>query len=96
MSFPLKRTFSWLAVIVGLAGVAVSYCGIWVLLAYFAAGLVWYANLFLFVSGPIAGVGAIVAWRTPRQFVAASVGGVAFVGWLILWTLMLTVLGFRF
>jgi hypothetical protein len=56
-----KQILVWLAVVVGFFGVALSYFAIYVLAAYFAAGLVWYANLALAISGPIAGGGAIVA-----------------------------------
>ena len=67
-----KRMISWLVVIAGLLGVALSYIAIWVVVSTFAAGLVWYANLALVVSGPASGIGAAIACRKPRQKLALS------------------------
>ena len=52
--------------LIALFGVVVSYYGIYVLLAYFAAGLVGWASVALLVSGPIGGVAAGLAWIRPR------------------------------
>jgi hypothetical protein len=93
---PSKQRIAWTLVTLGLAGVALSYWGIWVLVAYFAAGLVWYASLALLISGPVAAVGAGVARRQPRQHAAMWFGVSAFVAWVTLWVLMLTKLGFTF
>jgi hypothetical protein len=92
----MKSLSSWVLVIAGVLGVLVSYCAIWVLLAYFAAGIVWWANAALLGSGPIAAVGSLLARRSPRQRVAMWIGWLAFAGWALLWTLMFTVLGFKF
>lgn len=91
-----KKWFSWIAVIIGLTGVAVSYWGVYVLLAYYAAGLVWWATWALFFSGPLAGVGAAVAFFPPRQRAASAAGLLGAAAWLILWVLCLTVFGFEF
>ena len=91
-----KALAARLVVAVGGLGVALSYAAIYVLLAYFAAGIVWWANLALLLSGPMAGLGAALAWRQPRQTVAAATGLLAACLWLLLWFLMLTVFGFRF
>src|SRR6266496_1887409 len=48
----LKRTIAWLLGLMSVVGVYVSYHGIYILLAYFGAGLVWWANLALSISGP--------------------------------------------
>jgi hypothetical protein len=90
-----KRYISWLVVGTGVLGVALSYYAIWVLLAYFAAGLVWYANLALLVSGPVSAIGAAIAFRSPRQKLALTLGILGFVLWIVLWVLMFAVLGFR-
>jgi len=90
-----KRAISWLIIIPALLGVAVSYSAIWVLLAYFATGLVWYAVLALLVSGPYAGAGAILAYSKPRQNLALTLGISGFVLWVLLWVLCFTVLGFQ-
>ena len=95
MNVDWKRIISWLVVVTGLLGVALSYWAIWVLVAYFAAGLVWFAQVALLASGPAAGVGAALAYRRPRQKVAMVLGlsGLGF--WVLLWVLCFTVLGFR-
>lgn len=90
-----KKWFSWVLVISGLLGVATSYWGVYVLLAYYAAGLVWWASWALFFSGPVAGVGAAVACFRPRQAAAISTGLAGAGAWLILWVFCLTVLGFE-
>jgi hypothetical protein len=92
----LKHVISWFAVIIGAAGVILSYYAVWVVAAYFASGVVWYANLAGLVSGPIAGFGAAVAWRPPRQNLVVALGTSALALWLLLWVLMFTVLGFGF
>jgi len=92
----LKHVISWSAVIIGSAGVMLSYYAVWGVIAYFAAGVVWYANLAGVVSGPIAGFGAAMAWRRPRQNLVVALGLSALVLWLLLWVLMFTVLGFGF
>jgi uncharacterized membrane protein len=79
----------------GCLGVVLSYYAIWVLLAYFAAGLVWYANLALLVSGPTSGIGALIAYRRPRQKLALTFGLLGLTLWVVLWVLCFTVLGFR-
>jgi len=91
-----KRMISWLVVIAGLLGVALSYIAIWVAVSsFFVAGLVWYANLALVVSGPASGIGAAIACRKPRQKLALAFGLLGLTLWTILWTLCFTVLGFR-
>ncbi|MGI8918829.1 MAG: hypothetical protein ACR2H6_09510 [Pyrinomonadaceae bacterium] len=47
-----KRIISWLLVVTGMMGVGLSYWVIRVLVAYFAAGLVWFAQVALLVSDP--------------------------------------------
>jgi hypothetical protein len=91
----LKRTIAWLLGLMSVVGVYVSYHGIYILLAYFAAGLVWWANLALSISGPIGAVAAGLAWLRPRQKIAMVVGLSAFGAWLFLLVLMFTVFGFR-
>jgi hypothetical protein len=90
-----KHVITWLILIPALLGVAVSYAAIWVLLAYFATGVDWYAGLALLVSGPYAGAGAILAYSKPRQNLALTLGISGFVLWAMLWVLCFTVLGFR-
>jgi hypothetical protein len=90
-----KRAATWILGLVSVLGVSVSYYGIYVLLAYFAAGLVWWANLALSVSGPIGAVAGGLAWFKPRQKIAMGVGLFAFAAWLLLLLLMFTVFGFR-
>ncbi len=70
-------------------GVALSYWAIWVLVAYFAAGLVWFAEVALFVSGPMSGIGAALAYRKPRQKIAMTLGILGLVCWVLLWVLLL-------
>lgn len=82
-------------VIVGSIGVALSYFGIYVLVTSFAAGLVWYASLAILISGPVSGVGALIARREPRQRVAFAIGLLGLGLWIVLWILMFTVLGFK-
>jgi hypothetical protein len=92
----LKRWATWLFVVVGVVGVVIAYWSIYILVAYFATGLVWWGSLSVLVSGPIgAGAGGL-AWFKPRQRIAMTIGLFAFVAWLLLWVLMFTVLGFRF
>jgi hypothetical protein len=91
-----KQILVWLAVVVGFFGVALSYFAIYVLAAYFAAGLVWYANLALAISGPIAGGGAIVARKKRQQKLAFVIGLIGFALWGLLWILVLTSGAFRY
>jgi len=86
---------AWGLVAIGTVGVAVSYWGVWVIVACWATGLVWWAVAALLMSGPIAGAGALLAWRLKQK--AAFVVGVAVASaWVLLQTLCFTVLGFRF
>ncbi|HWX41369.1 MAG TPA: hypothetical protein VN345_09495 [Blastocatellia bacterium] len=91
-----KRCFAWGFDLIALAGVYVSYSGVYIMAAYFAAGLVWWASLALFISGPVGLAAAVLAWVRPRQRVATAIGLAAFIAWLFLWILMLTVGGFSF
>jgi hypothetical protein len=90
-----KRIVSWLAVIAGLLGVALSYIAIWVIVTSFAAGLAWEANLALVLSGPACGIGAAIARRKPRQKLTLAFGLLGLTLWIILWALCFTVFGFR-
>lgn len=47
----MKRWGAWTLAVVALFGVFVSYYGIYILLAYFASGLVGWASVALLVSG---------------------------------------------
>jgi hypothetical protein len=96
MNVEWKRIISWVIVVIGLLGVALSYYAIWVLIAYFAAGLIWFAEVALFFSGPISGIGGMLARWKPRQKIAMALGISGFALWLLLWALCFTVLGFRF
>ena len=89
-----RRTVIWALVLAGMFGVLVSYYAIWVLVAYFAAGLVWWARAALLLSGPLGVVGALLAWRKPRQPLAFAIGSAAAVAWVALWIACFTVLGF--
>lgn len=91
-----KGKFTWCLVSLGLLFVAHNYLAIWVLVTRFAAGLGWPSDLLLGISGPIAAVGAALGLRQPRQPVAIAFGTIAFFGWVLLWVLMFTLLGFRF
>ena len=90
-----KRIISWVVVVIGLLGVAMSYMAMWALAAEFAAGVGWPANLALLASGPTCGIGAAIAYRKPRQKFALSFGLVGLIFWIILWVLSFTVLGFK-
>src|SRR5260370_34389543 len=92
----IKRCTAWIMALLAVLGVLVSYFGIYVLLAYFAAGLVGWAELALLISGPIGAGAAGLAWIRPRQRFAMTIGLVAFGAWLLLWILMVTVFGFGF
>jgi hypothetical protein len=92
----LKRCASWFFVVVGVVGVIISYWSIYILVAYFAAGLVLWAELALLISGPIGAGAASLAWFKPRQRIAMTIGLLVFAAWLLLWILMFTVLGFRY
>jgi hypothetical protein len=92
----VKRYLAWSLAVIALVGVCVSYYGIWVLVAYFAAGLVWWGEAALLCSGPIGAIGALFAWVKPRQRIAMILGLIAFAAWVLLWVLMFTVLGFGF
>lgn len=70
--------------------------GVYILLAYYASGLVWWVSWARFFSGPLAGVGAAVAFFPPRQRAAYAAGLLCAGTWLILWVLCLTVFGFEF
>ena len=91
----LKRSAAWILALLAVLGVLISYYGIYVLLAYFAAGLVSWAELALCTSGPIGAGAAGLAWIKPRQRLAETIGLLAFGAWLLLWILMFTVLGSR-
>jgi hypothetical protein len=91
----MKRWGAWTLALIALLGVLVGYYGIYILLAYFAAGLVGWASIALLVSGPIGAVAAGLAWIKPRQRIAMTIGLFAFSAWLLLWILMFTVLGFK-
>ncbi len=52
MNLEWKRIISWLVVFVGIMGVALSYLAIYVLVAYFAAGIVGLAELARFSERP--------------------------------------------
>ena len=91
-----KRLVSWVVVVIGLLMVALSYYSIWVLVAYFAAGLIWFAEIALLVSGPTSGIGALFAYQQPRQKMAMTFGLLGLIGWILLWVFCFTVLGFRF
>lgn len=91
-----KRIISWLIVVIGLLGVALSYYAIWVVVAYFASGLVWFAEVALFLSGPISAIGGMLAWWKPRQKIVMVLGILGFALWVFLWMLCFAVLGFRF
>jgi hypothetical protein len=90
-----KRIATWFLALVSVVGVFISYEGIYILLAYFAAGLVWWGNLALSISGPLGGVAAGLAWIKPRQRIAMSIGLLALLAWLFLLFLMFAVFGFR-
>ena len=92
---PIKQIIAWIVVVLGLLGVALSYYAVWVLAVSFAAGLVWYANFALLMSGPTSGMGAVVAFRKPRQKLALILGAMGFALWVILWILSFAVLGFK-
>ena len=83
-----KHITSWLVVVSGLVGIVIAYQALWTLMAYFVAGLVWYAELAILVSGPISGIGAALAFRRPRQRLAFSLGMTGFILWIILWALL--------
>lgn len=92
----IKRCAAWILALLAGLGVLVSYYSVYILLAYFAAGLVGWASLALLISGPI-GVGAAgLAWIKPRQRFAVTIGLLEFGAWLLLWILMFTVFGFAF
>jgi hypothetical protein len=90
-----RRTVIWALVLAAVLGVLISYYAIWLLVAYFAAGLVWWTSAALFVSGPLGVVGAVLAWRKPRERLAFAIGSAAAVAWVALWTACFTVFGFR-
>lgn len=92
----MKKTAVWLMVVLGLLGVAAGYYGIYVMIAHFASGLVWWGEVLLLVGGPVSQAGALLALKNPRQRLAAAVGYAGFGLWVILWVLCFTVLGFRF
>jgi hypothetical protein len=92
----IKRCTAWILALVAALGVFISYWGIYVLVAYFAAGLVVWAELALLISGPIGAAAAGLGWIRPRQRFAMTIGLLAFGAWLLLWILMFTVLGFGF
>ena len=96
MNIEWKRIVSWLIVVTGVMSVALSYWAIWVLVAYFVNGVVWFAEVALLVSGPMSGIGAAVAYRKPRQKIAMTLGILGLVCWVLLWVLCFAVLGFRF
>jgi len=85
----LKRGVVWFLALTSVLGVAVGYWGIYVLAAYFAAGLVWWASLALFISGPIGASAVIVGRKNPKQRTAIGVGLVALASWLLLWGFLL-------
>nr|HEV7954067.1 hypothetical protein [Candidatus Acidoferrales bacterium] len=91
-----KRIVSWLVVAAGSLGVALSYFAIWIIAAYFVAGIAWFASFALFVSGPISAVGALLARRKPRQKAAFVIGLTGFMLWIVLWILLFTVGGLGF
>src|SRR5215475_9084108 len=86
-----KRIIAWVFVTIGVIGVALSYTAIWVLLAYFASGVGWQTELIILVSGPIAGIGALVARRNQPQKLAMIIGSIAFCLWIILWLFLFAV-----
>jgi len=86
-----KRIIAWVFVTIGVIGVALSYTAIGVLLAYFASGVGWQTELIILVSGPIAGIGALVARRNQRQNLAMFIGSIAFCLWIILWLFLFAV-----
>jgi hypothetical protein len=88
----LKRTSVWCLVLVSVIGVVISYWGIYVLAAYFAAGLVWWGSLSLLISGPIGATGAFIGWKQPRQHIAFGLGLFSFAAWLLLWGCLLLVM----
>jgi len=92
----IKCCLAWTLAVTSIIGVCVSYYGIWVLMAYFATGLVWWGEAALLCSGPIGGIGALLAWIKPRQRIAMILGLIVLVAWVLLWVLMFTVLGFQF
>src|ERR1700678_137393 len=91
-----KRIVSWLLVAIGTFVVALSCYSIWIIAAYFVAGLAWFASLAILVSGPISGLGAFFARRKPRQKAAFAVGVAGFFLWIVIWVLLFTIghLGF--
>lgn len=91
-----KRILSWLIISIALLGVALSYYAMWILVTYFAAGLVWYAEAALLISGPVAGIGAALAYKRPRQKLAMIFAFIGVTFWVLLWAIMFLVLGFRF
>ena len=92
----MKKKLAWSLVALGLVGVAAGYWSIYVLIAYFAAGLVRWASVPLFAGGPISLVGALLSLREPKQRLAAGLGFSGFALWVVLWFLCFTVLGFEF
>ena len=89
----IKRCLAWILAIISILGVCISYYGIWVLSAYFAAGLVWWGEAALLSSGPVGGLGALLARIRPRQRIAMILGLIALAAWILLWGLVLSVLG---
>ena len=92
----MKQVLSWFLVGLGLVGVAVGYWSIYILVAYFAAGIVWWASVLLFAGGPLALAGGVVSLRKPKQRVAAGLGFSGFALWVLLWFLCFAVVGFEF
>jgi hypothetical protein len=83
-----KRSYVWVLVLLSVLGVVIGYGGIYIMAAYFASGLVWWATYALMFSSPLGGTSAIVAWSSPRQRIAATIGLLVFAAWLFLWAVI--------
>lgn len=80
----VKRGVTWFLFSVALAGVVNSYIGIYVLVSSIATELVWWAELSLLLSGPLALATSVFAWLRPRQPVAMIIAFLLFTAWGVL------------
>jgi hypothetical protein len=80
----LKRGVTWFLIPVALVGLVISYLGIYLLVFSIAAGLVWWVEWALLLSGPLALATSVFAYLRPRQRVAVIIAFLLFTAWGVL------------
>ena len=81
----LKSRMVWGLFVASVALLGFHLYAFWVLASTFAAGLVWWASLLVFLGPPVALACLVCSLRQPRQPSALAVSSLILVVYVILW-----------